>query len=205
MVKNEVAVMGRGNVIKFIIEDIVYDGPNYGITVYGFNFDESVDSSYGSFGKISNLKASKKLLDLHYFCLELASGMFEDCVMISFGMIVDKHWSAINKKYIRGELRAIDEKGKYFGDSIVFDLPIVWDWESQPDSNRCILSSVKTIDGLKGTYFDKIYKVLKDSYQGDKLKNRMELKLIITNAKYIKPFVNTDGLRIRIKRNGGKA
>jgi len=198
--------MDRGNVIKFIIEDVVYDEGHNGIkqTIYGFDHDEIFYSPYSSFGKISDLTASKKLLDLRCFCLELTSEL-EDSVIISFGMVVDKSWSAVNKKYIRGEMRAIDENGKYFGDSIVFDLPIVWDWESQPDSNRCILSSVKTIDGLKGTYFDKIYKVLKDSYQGDKLKNRMELKLIITNAKYIKPFVNTDGLRIRIKKNGGKA
>ena len=195
--------MDRGNVIKFIIEDVVYDEGHNGIkqTIYGFDHDEIFYSPYSSFGKISDLTASKKLLDLRCFCLELTSEL-EDSVIISFGMVVDKSWSAVNKKYIRGEMRAIDENGKYFGDSIVFDLPIVWDWESQPVPGRCTLSFVKTIDVERGRYFDQIYKVLKDSYQGDKLKNRMGVKLIITNAKYVKPFEDTGDLRIWIKRNG---
>ena len=203
--------MSRGNVIKFIIQDSssVYDSNVCKDLIWGFNDDNFNHYFYNSFGEIDNIEASKNLLHLNYFTIEVCENYDKmishtipsDIVTMTFKIYAKKAWSAFDKPYIRGEIRAINENEQYFGDTIVFDAPIAWDWESCSNPNLCMLKFCKDVGGKKGTYFNEIHEVIRKAYQGDKFKNRLEVKLIITNAKYVKPFIDNSNLTIWVKRN----
>ena len=203
--------MSRGTVVRFIIEDLA--SACYATisvtTVWGFNDDDYNHPMYVSFGKINDIEASDKLLHISCFTLELyesydkknSYNIPENVVTMTFKAYANKDWTAINKKYLKGEIRAIDKNEQYFGDSICFEAHIDWDWERRSDPNQYMIELCKDVDGEKGTYFDSLYSIIRKSYQGSKLNHRMEVKLIFTDAKYIKPFNDTSRMRIWVKKN----
>ena len=203
--------MSRGTVVKFIIEDTapVYNENIFKTVLWGFNDDDYNHPMYVSFGKIDDIEASDKLLHISYFTLELCEkcdkynshNIPENVVTMTFKAKANKDWTAINKKYLKGEIRAIDRNEQYFGDTICFEAHIDWDWERRSDPNQYMIELCKDVNGEKGSYFDELYGVIRKAYQGDKLKNRMGVKLIFTDAKYIKPFNDTSRMRIWVKKN----
>lgn len=203
--------MNRGTVVRFIIEDVVSIAYlNIAATaIWGFNDDDYNHPKYVSFGKINDIEASDKLLHISCFTLELyesydkknSYNIPENVVTMTFKAYANKDWTAINKKYLKGEIRAIDKNDQYFGDSICFEAHIDWDWEKCSAPNQYMIKLCKDVDGDKDTYFDSLYSIIRKSYQGKKLNHRMEVKLTFTDAKYIKPFNDTSRMRIWVKKN----